>query len=228
MSKVLWLCVVMFLAAGLSLSSQNPQSPAPAAAVRGKIIFQGTPQPAIRINMQSDPFCASLPPNSDSLEDVMVYAKPMNQTSFPPPSASASVVLDRRDCRFVPHTVTIQVGQMLLLSNSDGTAHNAHAWPTINKPFNVAMSSAGGGYFTAFEKEEAHFPIRDDIHNWEVANVGVFAHPYHMVSKLNGEYELKIPAGSYEVVAWHERLGTQAQAFEAKAGETRVLDLVFK
>jgi hypothetical protein len=224
MSKVLWLCVVSFLAAGLFLSAQNSQSPAATAAVRGKIIFQGTLPLEIRRNMASDPFCASLPPNSEGSEDVMVYVKPLDQTSFPPPSAS--VVLDRRECRFIPHTVTLKVGQMLVIRNSDGTVHNSHAWPTLNKPFNTAIFP-GSETVAVFEKEEAHFPIRDDIHNWEAANVGVFAHPYHMVSKLNGEYELKIPAGTYEVVAWHERLGTQTQGFEAKTGETRVLDLVF-
>ena len=224
MSKVLLLCLVLFLAAGLFLSAQNSQSPAATAAVRGKIIFQGTLPPEIRRNMASDSFCASLPPNSDAFEDVMVYLKPLNQTSFPPPSAS--VVLDRRGCRFIPHTVTLQVGQMLVLRNSDGTVHNAHAWTTLNKPFNVSIL-AGRETAAVFEAEEARFAIRDDIHNWEVANVGVFAHPYHMVSKLNGEYELKIPAGTYEVVAWHERLGTQAQGFEAKTGETRVRDIVF-
>jgi hypothetical protein len=117
---------------------------------------------------------------------------------------------------------------MLVVRNSDGTAHNAHAWPTVNKPFNISLSIAGAEFRAAFDKEEAPFPIRDDVHNWEVANVGVFAHPYHMVSKLNGEYDLKIPVGRYEVVAWHERLGTQTQAFEAETGETRILDLVFK
>jgi len=43
------------------------------------------------------------------------------------------------------------------------------------------------------------------------AFIGVFHHPYHTVSKGGGSYELKLPAGKYEVVAWHEKYGKQTQ-----------------
>ena len=225
MSKVLTACVVFVLVEGLFLVAQNVQNPPNTVTLRGKIVFQGA-LPTAPIQMGSDPYCASLGQrNYQGSEDVMVYVKPMNQASFSLPGST--VTLEWRDCRFVPHTLSLQVGQKLLIRNSDGTAHNAHAWSAINQPFNISQVP-GAEVLKTFEKEEVSFAIRDDIHGWEVANVGVFGHPYHTVSKLNDVYQLAIPAGPYEIIAWHERLGTVQQSFEAKGGETRVLDLVFK
>ena len=79
-----------------------------------------------------------------------------------------------------------------------------------------------------FEKEEVPFPIRDDLHNWESAQVGVFAHPYHTVSKQGGQYELKLPAGNYEIVAWHEKYGQQTGMATVADNGKAELNLTFK
>jgi hypothetical protein len=58
--------------------------------------------------------------------------------------------------------------------------------------------------------------------------VGVFAHPYHTISKLNGTYALVVPEGGYEIVAWNEKLGNHTQSIDIHAGETLALDFTFK
>src|SRR6187549_2263712 len=103
MNKVYPSAVVVILGAGLLLAGQNVQDSPDTSSVRGKIIFQGTLPVPPQINRASDPFCASLPPTNNGLEDVMVYVTPLIQTSFPPPGGT--VILDRKDCQFVPHTV---------------------------------------------------------------------------------------------------------------------------
>ena len=218
---------VICLTAGVALifGSQNPQAPRNTATVRGKIVFNGT-QTARVINMSSDPGCPGGPQsNHEGLEDVIVYATPQVQAAYFPPANG--VLLDRLGCRFVPHTMTMQVGQGLVIRNSDTTAHNAHGWPVTNKPFNISLASRGAET-TQFLQQEEIFPIRDDVHNWESANVGVFLHPYHTVSKVNGVYEFVVPEGSYEIVAWHEKLGTVSQSVDLRAGETRALDITLK
>jgi hypothetical protein len=78
--------------------------------------------------MASDPNCPPGPqPNNDGLEEVIVYAKPHVQTTYSVPPNS--VILDRFGCRFIPHTITMQVGQALVIRNSDVTAHVAHSDP---------------------------------------------------------------------------------------------------
>jgi hypothetical protein len=219
--------MAVLLSMGLSLGAQNTESPSGGTTtLNGKIVFEGTLPLSRRINMAVDPGC--VPDNGPSTDelDVMVYAKPLTQTSFPPPGGV--VILEYRNCRFVPHTLTMQVGQKFVVRNSDFTAHNLHARPTINTNFNVPLPRNGSEIMRLFDKEEGAFSIRCDVHNWEAANVGVFLHPYHTVSKLNGTYSLALPPGLYEFVAWHEKLGGQTQTLQIGAGQERVPDFIFK
>lgn len=224
MSKVHFTFVVGILGGALVLSALAQNQPS-TVTVSGTISFQGT-LPARQTPRINDPYCASFPPSNDGVADVIVFAQPLTQSVFAPPPGT--VLLDRKECRFVPHTLTVQVGQQVMIRNSDATAHNAHGWPRINAAFNVSMPMMGAEFVRVFDKEEDLFPIRDDIHNWEFANVRVFSHPYHTVSKLNGEYTLNLSPGPYEIVVWHEKLGTQTRQFEARTGETRGLDFLFK
>ena len=208
------------------LRSQNPQSPSTTATVHGRIVFTGALQ--VRpVNMASDPACPQGPqPNTEGLDDVMIYATPRIQSAHSVPTNR--VVLDHLECQFVPHTLTMQVGQMLVLRNSDTRAHNIHAWAEINASFNLSRAGQLLETTKVFQQEEVVIPIRDDVHNWENGNVGVFSHPYHRVAKLNGTYEFVVPEGGYEIVAWHGRLGKQSQKIEIRAGETQTLDFTFK
>jgi hypothetical protein len=54
----------------------------------------------------------------------------------------------------------------------------------------------------------AHFS-NSDIHKWMNSYVGVFDHPFHTVSTVGGAYEMQLPAGKFEVTAWHEEYGIQ-------------------
>jgi hypothetical protein len=45
------------------------------------------------------------------------------------------------------------------------------------------------------------------------AYAGVVAHPFFAVTKSDGSFEIKgLPAGTYTLELWHERLGTQTQS----------------
>jgi hypothetical protein len=48
-----------------------------------------------------------------------------------------------------------------------------------------------------------------DVHPWMTAWVGVVEHPFFAVTDAEGRFEIAgVPAGSYTISAWHERLGT--------------------
>jgi hypothetical protein len=153
----------------------------------------------------------------------MVYVSSPVANSGPIGSA---VTLDQRDCRFDPHVVTLQAGQTLLVRNSDNTLQNVHAFTQINTPFNIGqpipMTTSH-----IFDQPEAQIPVRDDVHKWKRAYVGVFSHPYHPVSKAGGLYELRLPAGSYEITGWHEKYGTFQQSVVVKQGDNPSFDFVY-
>src|SRR3954466_4166587 len=164
------------------MPARASQSAGETAVLRGKVRFSGTvPLPTL-FNTAADPACASIAITSEDvlvsdqgLENVMVYVSSPVASSGPIGSA---VTLDQRDCRFDPHVVTLQAGQTLLVRNSDNTLQNVHAFTEINTPFNIGQPIQMATSHV-FDQPEAQIPIRDDVHRWKSAYVGVFSHPYH-------------------------------------------------
>ena len=59
--------------------------------------------------------------------------------------------------------------------------------------------------------------IKCDVHSWMNAYAGVVSHPYFAVTAEGGAFELKnLPAGTYTIEAWHEKLGTQTAERHAR------------
>jgi len=68
--------------------------------------------------------------------------------------------------------------------------------------------------------------IKCEVHPWMSAYAGVLDHPYFAVAMQGGTFELpKLPAGTYTIEAWHEKLGTQEQSVTVTDGGTS--DIVF-
>ena len=209
--------------------------PALTATLKGKITFEGTPPTPKKISTSSDPGCKN--PNlvseefvvSDGgLENVIVYVSGGDIAGKRFPASKEVVTLSQEGCHYIPHALTLQVGQDLKIVNNDETAHNVHAWATINPAFNESQSSKGVENTHTFEKEEVLLPVRCDVHNWMNSFIGVFSHPLHTVSKKGGAYEMKLPAGTYMVTAEHETLGKQEMMVTVAENGSADLNFTFK
>ena len=123
----------------------------------------------------------------------------------------------------------IQVGQPLVLLNSDGTFHNVYAAAKVNRPFNLGMTLSVRKLVRRFDQPEVMVPIRCNVHPWMASYAGVLAHPFFDVTDGKGFFRLKkIPAGEYEITAWHERLGVLKQSVTVRAGESTELSFKFE
>ena len=207
-------------------------APPATATVKGKISFEGTPPTPRPISTSGDPKCMNAGlleehtvVSDGGLENVMIYVSSQVSGSFPTPTQA--VVIDQVGCQYTPHVVTVQVNQPLLFKNSDDTSHNIHAHAEVNPPFNVSQATKGLQSEKKFTKPEIMLPVRCDVHNWMNSFVGVFAHPYHTVSKAGGTYELKLPAGKYEVTAHHEKYGKKTMMVEVADGASADLNFSF-
>jgi plastocyanin len=161
------------------------------------------------------------------LENVILYVSKGHEGKSLG-SNKEQVTLNQEGCHYVPHALTLQVGQPLRILNSDDTSHNVHAWPEINASFNESQAAKGVETKKTFTKEEVHFPIKCDVHNWMQAFVGVFSHPLHTVSKAGGAYEIKLPAGTYEITAIHEKYGTKTAMVTVADNASADLNFTFK
>lgn len=111
--------------------------------------------------------------------------------------------------------------------NSDDTFHNVFAAAQVNRPFNLGMTLSVRRLVRKFEHPEVMVPLRCNVHPWMASYAGVLAHPYYDVTDDKGFFRLKkIPAGQYEITAWHERLGILKENVTVREGESK--ELVFK
>jgi plastocyanin len=209
-----------------------------AGNVSGKITYEG-PAPENRVvKAASDPACAREHPNglsldtilvnNGALENVFVYVKDgLGDYAFDTPAQA--VVLDQKGCRYTPHIFGVRVGQAVEIVNSDPTMHNVHALAQANREFNFPQAVQGMKQPKTFSAPEVMVHFKCDVHNWMSAYVGVVAHPYFAVSTNGGTFELKnLPAGTYTIEAWHEKLGTQTQSVTIGEKETKAITFAFK
>ncbi len=132
--------------------------------------------------------------------------------------------LDNQECRFVPHVQAASVGQWLVVRNSDPILHTAHAHFKSGQPdFNLGLYP--GKVSRKPLVSPGIVPIVCDVHPWMRAYIVVTEHPYHAVTDILGEYEIRdIPPGNYRLKVWHESLGAQEKPVEVKGGGVSEVD----
>jgi hypothetical protein len=204
----------------------------------GTITFEGeVPKPKL-FDMSADEVCVQLNPKAQTedaivtdgkLANVFVYVKSggaLDAYQFETPMAE--VVLEHKRCRLSPHILGLQVGQTLNILNSDPTFHNSHPTPKNNREWNQSQPAGAPPIAVQFAKPETFIPLKDNQHPWEKAYLGVFTHPFFAVSRRDGSYRIEgLPAGSYTIVAWHERFGEKTMQVTIAPYETHKLDFSF-
>jgi len=225
----------------------EPTAPAPgpsgaagatgSASVSGSVRFEGAAPNLRPIRMDADPGCAKkhtedvMPEvlvlgDGDTLGNVIVRVSAGAPVGgYPAPEEA--VTLDQHGCQYLPHVTALMTGQPFKILNSDGLLHNVHGLPEKNSSFNRAMPAAVKEADYTFDREEI-FKIKCDVHPWMGAWVGVFANPFFDVTAPDGGFEIAgLPAGTYTIEAWHERLGTQTTEVTVGDGESASADFVF-
>jgi len=226
------------LATGLVALSVWPGVAFAASSVTGTITFTGTPPTLRPLDMAADPACAKkhatpaanemlVLGKGNTMGNILVYVSkglPSGKT-YPAPTAPA--VLDQNGCQYKPHVMGIMVGQPYKILNSDGILHNVHALPKINPAFNKPMPATVKEATVKFDKPEI-FNIKCDVHPWMTAYVGAFTHPFYSVTGADGKFTISgLDPGTYEITAWHEKLGTQTASVTVAATGTKTQDFKF-
>jgi len=214
--------------------------PTGTATVAGTVSYDGEVPNLKPISMSADPTCASkhsggevpsdvltLGPNKE-LGNVLVYVTSgLPDATWTAPSTS--VTIDQNGCLYHPHVAGLMVGQKLTFLNSDGLLHNVHALPQVNQEFNIAMPADRKSADHQFDQAEGVFRIKCDVHPWMSSYVAVLKHPFFAVTGTDGKFSIaNLPAGTYTVEAWHEKLKTAPQTVTVTDGGTADVNFVFK
>ena len=131
-------------------------------------------------------------------------------------ATKTKAVLDQHGCKFVPHVVVMQPGE-LEIKNSDDILHNLHTYSTANPAINKAQPKFKKTMTEKLEKPE-FVKVTCDVHSWMLGWVAVVPGLAGVTDK-DGVVKIEnVPAGKQKVEVWHETLGKQEKEVEVKAG----------
>ena len=227
------------LAAAVVAVSMYPGVVLAASSVSGTVTFAGKTPTLRPLAMDAEPVCAKkhsgpvpnellVLGNGNTMGNIMVFVSKGLPAGKTWPASKNPVVLDQNGCIYKPHVMGIMVGQPYKILNSDGLAHNVHTLPKVNKSFNRSMPGTLKEVTTTFDKPEPIFQVKCDVHPWMNAFIGVFDHPFFSVTATDGKYTIaNLEPGTYEITAWHERLGTQTASITVGANDKKTQDFKF-
>jgi hypothetical protein len=242
MKRILVLLALLAAACDGSTSAPDPVvaptpiSPDGVGTIRGTVRFDGTPPPNPKLPVGGNAECAALHsgPAFDEavlvkngrLQNALVYVKSgLESYVFAWPKEPVRVENDR--CIYVPRVSGAMIHQPIEFLNNDPTAHNIHGFSSQGD-FNFTLLGKGLSNHVKLAKPELPLRVKCDLHPWMTGSVGVFAHPYFRVTGPDGTFELQgLPAGEYEIEAWHERLGTTSQKKKLDAKGSLDVEFVF-
>ena len=210
-----------------------------ASSITGTITFDGEAPTLPALAMDAEPECAAMHTgpvpaemlvlgNDNTMGNIIVSVSSGLPDGANWAVPTTPVVLDQSGCLYVPHAMGIMVGQSYRILNSDGILHNIHTLPEINRAFNRAMPATLTEVTTTFDMAEAIFQIKCDVHPWMSAYIGVFTHPFFSVTGSDGTFTISgLDPGTYEITAWHERLGMQTASVTVGDSDTASQDFTF-
>ena len=210
-----------------------------AATINGTVTYDGKVPNLKPIDMGADAACAKMhgtPQPSDvlvlgsgnTMANIMVSVAGGLPSGKTWPASKDPVVMDQKGCHYSPHVFGLMVGQPFKVLNSDGILHNVHALPKVNAPFNMAMPPTVKESTKSFGQAEGMFMIKCDVHPWMSSFAAVYTHPFFSVTKEDGKFTITgLDAGTYQLEAWHEKLGVQKATVTVTANDTKTVNFKF-
>jgi plastocyanin len=226
---------VVALAALGAMTPDRPR-PVPAAAgtIEGVVRLAGdqTPVPRTVANTTDPAVCGEIQSRGDLLvaepsrgirNVIVALGGPAAEDL--PAAPPGRLVLDNHECQFAPHVAVLTAGSTIEATSQDHILHTVHFYGALVR--NVALPMAGMRV-TVIAAKPGMITVLCDVHGWMLAFVRVDHHRYHAVSDAEGSFRLDdVPAGSYELEIWHERLGRRSQPVNVHAGATSELEIVY-
>lgn len=202
-------------------------------AIAGNVKFTGKP-PELRAVTTPDPFCARQPikeeevlvgPNG-GLKNVIVRVVKGTSGTYDPPATTATI--DQNGCMYRPRAQVVMAGQTIQIRNSDQTLHNVHTYRGASTMFNQAQIPGMAPLTKTLSDGGQVIKFKCDVHPWMTGYVAVSANPFFAVSGDDGSFNIdRLPAGTYTIEAWHERLGSRTADVTVTEGQPAKLQLEF-
>ena len=205
-------------------------------SVTGRVTFSGTaPAPAVLKVDEDVQACGGDRPSdellvggSGGIQNVVLSV--VGVASGKAWDLPEEFTYDQKKCAFAPRILLVKPGAAGAVLNSDSVGHNFHTISTgvynINKKIQASSKMV-------VAKDQIKRPglvrAKCDIHSWMGGHWVVLENPYAVLTDKDGNFSISnLPAGSYTVKVWHEKLGESQQKIVVKKGEATKLDVSLK
>jgi plastocyanin len=204
---------VIFLIAAIAAIA----SPGWAGTISGNVHAEG------HAGTDTDPNCTTrnydshalrLAPRVDyaAMHEFVVYIEgPMGTNSFPAPVHPVRVLtrkISQHKATFVPHIMPVLKGTVVEWPNNDDIFHNVFSYSEA-RPFDLGLYKAPEIKTVTFDTP-GRVDVFCSIHASMSCVVLVLENPFFASTSEKGDYTISnVPAGIYQLKAWHERLPMQ-------------------
>jgi len=165
-----------------------PTKSAPRSAAREK---QRNELGVIRGKVEAEP--------AKFLAETIVYLKKV-PGNYPP----RTFAMDQKKMRFIPHVLTVTMGDTVRFLNHDGLAHNVYS--NDGEGYDLGMFQDGEERPYTYLRSGTYAQLCN-IHPDMLAYVFVGQNPYAAVVDKSGRYEIRgVPPGDYTLAVWNSHL----------------------
>jgi hypothetical protein len=149
---------------------------------------------------------------------------------------SDAIVVDQRDCEFVPRIQIARSGVPLILKNGDPILHVVRIdlmSSTNGERMLLKAATPYAGYEKIYQLANFREPTLLQVtsangHEWMAAYIAVLPHPWAALTDENGRFTLhNVPVGTHKIYVWHEALGTMAREVRVNNEGSTTADFQF-
>jgi plastocyanin len=141
--------------------------------------------------------------------DAAVYAVPAAGGVDARPGRTASI--EQVDREFVPYVSIVQSGTTVSFPNRDPILHHVYSFSAA-RPFEIKLYSGMSPESFLFDKPGV-VTLGCNIHDWMIGYVLVVPTPHFARTDATGVARIRdVPAGAYDVRAWHPQQKGAADA----------------
>lgn len=127
------------------------------------------------------------------------------------PSTAHAAKMDQVNKTFVPGVLPVVVGTRVSFPNRDQIHHHVYSF-SRTKTFELPLYKGTDAPPVVFDRPGV-VKVACNIHDWMSAIILVLPTTHFAVTDANGAFTLPdLPAGSYELAAWHERSRLKVEA----------------
>ena len=156
------------------------------------------------------------PRTTSELSNVIVFVQDAPKAATLP--ATRARILQENET-FIPRVVAITRGSTVDFPNGDPFFHDVFSL-SRSSTFDLGSYPRGQTKSQQFRKAGL-VKVYCHIHSHMTASIMVFDHTLFTIPKADGSFTIDdVPAGTYKVSAWHERIGENSQPVKIEAGRT--------